>query len=347
MKALLIGSEPSRMTRLRRTYASLKRLGVTVEVFAPYEEPRGSPRILKGLIRYLVIMIQLLLKRADIYHLYNVPDVLGLPLSIKKGVFIYDVRSPWFSSVLETTGNRMLSKIAHIIERLVTRSADIVLTANTPLAQRAYNWGARKVAVLPNYPTNDFDSTADPRILKTKLGLEGSKVVLYLGKLSKLEGIEIVKKVIQKISSERTDTKFLVVGDGPSMPNLQAHIRKHGVEDIVVMTGWVDYRQVPKYIDLADICILPREWTTFSKYTTPENILKINEYLALRKPVVVPNMGGFVDAEFPVIAVEPAQIPDAVLDYLKNPIEFPDYLAPRWSVSHELLRKVYRYFNAI
>ncbi|MDF1541347.1 MAG: hypothetical protein P1Q69_20785, partial [Candidatus Thorarchaeota archaeon] len=65
MKTLLIGSEPTRMTRLRRTFDSFQKLGIEVEVFSPYTVPRGKPRILTGIVRYLLIMIQLLFKRAD------------------------------------------------------------------------------------------------------------------------------------------------------------------------------------------------------------------------------------------------------------------------------------------
>ena len=151
-RVLLIGSQPERMTRLRRTYRSLKSLGVNVHVMVPSQKPEGSPRVIKGIIRYLVLTLQVALAKADIYHFYNVPDIIGFPLAWKRGVFIYDVRSPWFSSIKESIGNNMLSKLASIIEYIMTMSADIVITANYPLADRAERWHAKKVVMIPNYP---------------------------------------------------------------------------------------------------------------------------------------------------------------------------------------------------
>ncbi|MFW9975493.1 MAG: hypothetical protein ACFFDQ_09530, partial [Candidatus Thorarchaeota archaeon] len=147
-KVLLIGSQPRRMTRLRRTYVSLKKLGVDVRVMEPYTNPRGRPRIIKGIVRYLILLIQVALSRADVYHVFNVPDVIGLPLLLKRGTVIYDVRSPWFSSIKESLGSSILSKMGGLIERIMTRGADVVISANYPLAHRAYRWGARRITMV-------------------------------------------------------------------------------------------------------------------------------------------------------------------------------------------------------
>ncbi|MFW9794252.1 MAG: hypothetical protein ACFFEE_08120, partial [Candidatus Thorarchaeota archaeon] len=145
LTVLLIGSQPERMTRLKRTFSSLSSLGVDVKVMKPYTKPDGRPRTLKGIIRYLVLMVQVALAKADIYHFFNVPDVIGIPLLFKRGTVIYDVRSPWFSSIQESLGISFLSRIGGLIERVMTRGANIVLAANYPIAHRAHRWGARRI----------------------------------------------------------------------------------------------------------------------------------------------------------------------------------------------------------
>ena len=335
------------MTRLKRTFRSLKELGVNVKVMKPYTKPDGRPRILKGIIRYLVLLVQLTISKADIYHFFNVPDVIGLPLIAKRGTVIYDVRSPWFSSIKESLGNSFLSKLGGIIEHLMTRTADVVLTANYPIAHRAHRWGARQITMVPNYPQAGFGPKRDRVTMREMLGLGNAQTVLYLGKISKIEGSELLKQIILKTARASPKVKFLVVGDGPEKPSLDSFIEKNSLSDNVIMTGWVNHDEVADYIAASDICLLPRKWDSFSPYTAPENITKAAEYLAVGRPIIAPKMGGFADAEFPVISVDPSEMADALIEYIQNPRSLGDFPKPSWNVSHERLEKVYSKLGAI
>jgi glycosyltransferase involved in cell wall biosynthesis len=346
-KVILIGTEPEKMTRLKRTFSSLKQMGVNVHVFSPYTVPRGRPRILNGIVRYVMIMIQIILLKADIYHVFNIPDVIGLPFRVKRNVLIYDVRSPWFSSVKESAIIGPLWKLAGLIERLITKMAFVVLTANYPLAHRAHLWGAKRVIMVPNYPPSDFGPTHDRESMRVKIGLGDSQTVLYLGRLSLLEGSELLKSIILKTTEEIEDVKFLIVGDGPQRRSMEKFMKKHSLEKQVILTGWIQHEDVADYISVADLCVFPREWTTFSDYTTKENILKIGEYLTLGKPVVAPRMGGFINAEFPIIAVDPSEMPEAVVKFLKSPREVEFFERPTWDVSHRRLKIVYSTLGAL
>jgi glycosyltransferase involved in cell wall biosynthesis len=335
------------MTRLRRTFKSLKELGVDVKVMRPYTKPEGHPRIIKGIVRYLVLLVQIAISKADIYHFFNVPDVIGLPLTIKRGTLIYDVRSPWFSSIKESLDNTFLSKLAGMIEHWMTCKADVILAANYPIAHRAHHWGARRITMVPNYPPADFGPKRDRETMRKMLQLGSAQTVLYLGKISKIEGSELLKQIILKTVQARSDVKFLVVGDGPERPSIDDFIVKNSLSDNVIMTGWVDHDEVADYIVAADICLLPRKWDSFSPYTAPENITKAAEYLAIGRPIIAPRMGGFKDAKFPVISVEPEDMGQAVIDYLENPRPLDDFVRPSWDESHRRLKKIYMRLAAI
>ncbi len=344
---LLIGSQPERMTRLKRTFKSLKKLGVDVKVMQPYTKPDGRPRIIKGIIRYLVLLVQVAISKADIYHFFNVPDVIGLPLTMKRGTLIYDVRSPWFSSIKESLGNTFLSRLGGMIEHWMTCNADVMLTANYPIAHRAHRWGARRITMVPNYPPADFGPTRDRETMRKMLGLESEQTVLYLGKISKIEGSELLKQIILKTVQATPSVKFLVVGDGPEKHSVDDFIERNALSDNVIMTGWVDHDEVADYIAASDICLLPRKWNSFSPYTAPENITKAAEYLAVGRPIIAPKMGGFATAEFPVISVDPSEMADALIDFLKNPRPFGSFPKPSWDISHDRLQKVYSKLGAI
>ncbi len=346
-RVLLIGSQPERMTRLRRTFRSLKALGVDVHIMVPTKKPDGRPRIIKGIVRYLVLIFQVTLAKADIYHFYNVPDIIGLPLIWKRGVFIYDVRSPWFSSIKESLGSSFLSKIAGVIERIITMSADIVIGANYPLVNRAKSWHARKTIMVPNYPQSDFGPKRERNEVRESLGLNNHPTVLYLGKIAKIEGSELLKRIILESCKAITNVKFMIVGDGPERDSLERFVKKAGLSKYVLMLGWIAHEEVADYIGAADLCILPRKRDSFSPFTAPENITKAAEYLAVGKPVIAPKIGGFADAGFPVIAVEPEDMGAAVVEYLRNPIPVGEFEKPSWDESHRKLRLVYNSLDAI
>ncbi|MHA1422386.1 MAG: glycosyltransferase [Candidatus Thorarchaeota archaeon] len=346
-RVLIIGSQPERMTRLRRSFASMKKLGVDVKIMSPYRAPRGRPRILKGIIRYLVLTLQIALSKADIYHFFNVPDIIGLPLAWKRKVFVYDVRSPWFSSIKESLGNNFLSRLALVIEYLLTKNADFVVTANYPMAERAKRWGASKVVMIPNYPPSDFGPKRDCASIRASLGLKNEPTVLYLGKISKIEGSELLTKIMLEVTQSIPNVRFLVIGDGPERQFVERFVKQNELSENVMMLGWIPHEEVADYIQIVDLCLLPRKWDSFSPYTAPENITKAAEYLAVGKPIIAPRMGGFKDATFPVISVKPDEMGKAAIEYLNNPRPVGDFVRPSWDISHKKLKKLYTHFGAI
>ncbi|MFW9794269.1 MAG: glycosyltransferase, partial [Candidatus Thorarchaeota archaeon] len=234
-----------------------------------------------------------------------------------------------------------------LIERVMTRGANIVLAANYPIAHRAHGWGARRITMVPNYPPADFGPKRSRESMRNSLGLGERQTVLYLGKISKIEGSELLKQIILKTSRILPQVKFLVVGDGPEKPSLDLFVKTHELTDNVLMTGWIAHDDVADYIAASDICLLPRKWDTFSPYTAPENITKAAEYLAVGRPIIAPKMGGFATAEFPVISADPKDMADALIQYLRNPSPMSDFKRPSWDMSHSRLRSVYSKLGAI
>lgn len=346
-RVLLIGTEPGKMIRLGRIYESLVKLGVEVKVLRPSGAPRGRPRILKGVIRYLTIMCQVLFSRADIYHFFNVPDNVGLPLLLKRGILVYDVRSPWAAVLRETFGNSPLVTVAKMIEQFMTRKADYVVCVNKILAERAAAWGAQSVAVIPNYPSENFVPGRPREDTRRKLGLDGFPVVLYLGKISKVEGIDLLMEIVREVVEAEPRIRFLVVGAGPQEERFRRFLSEERIEEKVIMTGWVLHEDVADYIEAADLCLLPRPWDTVSEFISPESVWKAGEYLALGKPVIAPKMGGFAETRYSVIAVDPSDMAATIVCFFGNPRGFSAKQYPRWSESHRRLKVLYRGLGAL
>jgi glycosyltransferase involved in cell wall biosynthesis len=307
-KILLIGAEPDKMPRLKLVYKSLKSLGYNVEVFAPFQR-RGN-----SIMRYLANMTKLLFERADVYHFFNIPDVIGLPLLIKRGKLVYDVRSPWKEVVYDSTKNKYIAKIAEMIERMFCRKADSVIAVNPLLWERALSYGAYDVWIIPNFPYENMDITGWEDLIDAD---NPEAMVLYFGKITKVEGSNILGKVIIDSLNMCKDKnplrlgykiKFVIAGEGNQKEALEQRLIDAGVQDKVTFLGWVPHKEIGKWIKAADLCIMPREEFGTSDWIHPDSVWKVNESLNIGTPVLATRVGGFMECKLDPFYVYPLHI---------------------------------------
>jgi glycosyltransferase involved in cell wall biosynthesis len=80
--------------------------------------------------------------------------------------------------------------------------------------------------------------------------------------------------------------KLYLVGKGdPSYDQkLKEMTESLGVMENVIFTGWVPFSEVPSYIDISDVCLVPHQSNGHTDTTVPH---KLFQYMAMKKPVVV------------------------------------------------------------
>jgi glycosyltransferase involved in cell wall biosynthesis len=346
-KILLVGAEPDKMPRLKLVYKSLKTLGHDVKVFAPFQRKGNS------IMRYLANMVKLLFEHSEEYHLFNIPDVIGFPLLIKRGRLVYDVRSPWREVVLDSTGNKFLAGLAGIIERVFCLKADAVISANPLLGERAKMFGAKEVVNVPNFPYEEMNTDGWEGIVETLRGLRKKQegVVMFFGKISIPEGSDILADVIietLKIDYALFGVRFIIAGDGPELENLKEKIRKAGVMDRVHFLGWVPHEKMGMWIRAVDLCIMPREEGGTTKWMHPDCIWKVNESVSIGTAVLATEYGGFkLENMFtPLYITKNKYYPDTIIQMLKVALRWgsPDSklsIKRDWKSSREQLEKVY------
>jgi phosphatidylinositol alpha-1,6-mannosyltransferase len=102
---------------------------------------------------------------------------------------------------------------------------------------------------------------------KKLFGLEGKKVVLYVGRLAKRKGVaEFVDKALPRIIAEVPEVCFVVVGENPTeslihhedvMIDLKNAIQRSGSENHVRLLGWLNERDLVRIYHASDLVILP------------------------------------------------------------------------------------------
>ena len=123
--------------------------------------------------------------------------------------------------------------------------------------------------------------------LRKKFGLSSKFVVFYHGALRKTGGLVESAQAISIIKKKYPDIVLFLLGNGPVLHILQNVIRKNVIQDKVILHPAVDYHDVPKFIAMCDVGIVPlpnlQIWRN-------QCSLKLVEYLAMKKPVIVTNI---------------------------------------------------------
>jgi glycosyltransferase involved in cell wall biosynthesis len=120
-----------------------------------------------------------------------------------------------------------------------------------------YDIDSRKIVVIPHGV--DFKRFSECKI---KLALDGDPIVLYVGKLSKIKGVDVLFQAIAKLRLELPRIKLHLVGFG-YLNYFQLLAKKLGIEKLVVFHGCVDNLILPAYYKSADFCVLPSKHESF------------------------------------------------------------------------------------
>jgi starch synthase len=213
-----------------------------------------------------------------------------LPISrCKKVRSILDVRS----IPVETTGFRgFQQKFWFNTSILVAKKLFDGMTIITPLMRKeiceTFKIDPRDVGTWSTAVDmrlfNPEDYVSDGMKLKTKLGLSGKFVVFYHGAFTATRGLKETVESVKILRSEYPNVVLFLLGTGPAVSMLKYVVEKAGLQNNVILHDPVDYTEVPKFIEMSDVCIVPLPDHPYWRSQCP---LKLLEYLAMKKPVIV------------------------------------------------------------
>jgi len=289
LKITYVALDPLKYPRIKKISSTLAKYpNVQFNVFMPKVRLvwHGSviSRMISAFINYFVFIVQMLFSHSDVFWVANCPDVLILPLVIGRKRFVLDYRSPWPLELEREFGSGPWVAIGTFFETLALEKAEFITLTSSKLLERV-GVGA-PVFVIPNYPTKKFalaDFSADDFRALNGCNQE-DKIVLFVGKLSRVEGGDILPSIIDGVLAKSSDVVFWIVGDGPLYSLLESSMSKHGGN--VKLFGWKSHEEVPRYISASDVCISPRHEFAYSEYYNEEGLQKISEYMYFEKPIV-------------------------------------------------------------
>jgi glycosyltransferase involved in cell wall biosynthesis len=317
LKLTYVTLYPEKYPRVKKIAVSLKDENVFFKALAPRVLAKlGSgkiERMFSAVVNYSAYLLLIFFSRADAYWVANSPDIFVLPLIMKRADYVLDYRSPWPLEVELEFGKGLLSRIAAFLTRVAIGGAKIITIPSSTLEKdlRRYD---KKVYVIPNYPLkNGFEpSVAAGKFRKQNGVSKNQKVILFTGRLSKVEGFDILVRTVNELVRSRADLVFWIVGDGNLKPQVQDLAAKFPQN--VKFFGWQPHEEIPNFVNASDVCIVPRHETAFSYYYNEEGVQKIAEYMFFRKPIVA--CGIAPSKEYLLVEVD--QLVNGILDALEG-----------------------------
>lgn len=201
---------------------------------------------------------------------------MGVPmiLEVNDSATVYRVRPLFFS------------RLAMAVERWVLRQADGLVFVSTTFRDRVAraHGGIAPAIVTPNAANiSKFSFTQEQRdAARAKWGLDGHVVCGYLGAFLPWHAIDqFIYQIADRLKAEPR-LKLLCVGDGITFPEVDAFVKKQGLDQQVVLTGRVAHDDVPGLLAAMDVAVLP----SAGDYTSP---VKLFEFMACAVPPLAPD----------------------------------------------------------
>ena len=199
-----------------------------------------------------------------------------------------------FDVVHEIIVEKYMSNFVRKMEKESYPKLDLVI-ANTPFMKTwAEEMGAKNVIVIPQgVDTNIMKNLPKDKELQKKYNInDNDKVVMYLGSILSHSGLDVIFNNMGKILKDIPEFRLLVVGDGPYLERLKLQSKQLGIYEKIIFTGFVPYKEVPRFCSLADLCINPFRMDgkyAFNDKLTP---VKFFDFLSCGKPVLATPLQG-------------------------------------------------------
>jgi glycosyltransferase involved in cell wall biosynthesis len=122
--------------------------------------------------------------------------------------------------------------------------------------------------------------------LRGKLGLTNRFIIFYHGAFSQARGLMNAISAMLMVKDRYPTAVLFLLGTGSiqTVGDMRKAIQYNGLQDKVILHDAVDYAEVPKYIAMCDVGIVPLLDLPQWRNQCP---LKLLEYLAMKKVVIL------------------------------------------------------------
>ena len=152
--------------------------------------------------------------------------------------------------------------------------------------RRLYGLSSERVHVVTPGVDLDLFRPGDRALARERLGLTDEPVILYVGRIEPLKGLDVLLEAVPMLDAYRS--RLLIVGGTPGrdaeLERLRRRTHELGIAERVTFTGALKQTDLPDYYRAADVFVLPSYSESFG--------LVALEAMACATPVVASRVGG-------------------------------------------------------
>ena len=222
-----------------------------------------------------------------IYERYAFFNFAGAFVSKRKNI-------PLIVEVNELSGHKRIRRqffvrLCSAIEKYILRKASVVVTVSDFLNREVsnkVNLQKTKVITIPNgVPLAWLErkiSLDKVAVLREKYGLEGKKIICFIGGLVHWHNFDLLLHAVKEVQESFSNVVMMFIGDGPLKDHIKESAKNLTLQsDSILFVGKVPHSDVPVYLKLADIAVIPET----NDFRSP---IKMFEYMAMGLPVIAP-----------------------------------------------------------
>jgi len=177
-----------------------------------------------------------------------------------------------------------------LVETEVMASADRIIAFSPherDAMERLYGADPKKVSLVPCGVDLSVFRPLDQKSVRARLGLNGEKILLYVGRIEPLKGLDLLVETAAQMDTGES-VRMIVVGADVNgdreIDRVKELAKERDLEDQIDFVGQVEHSDLPLYYNAADVCVVPSYYESFG--------LVALESMACGTPVVASRVGG-------------------------------------------------------
>ncbi len=283
-------------TNVRKTWRAYPEASVTVRTAGMLRVPVLS-RVSSAITTTLEIWKVLRSQKIDAIVLYSLPT-FGVQALILARLFKVPIFFRAMDLIHQLVSYKSLKWITKKMEGFIYRNVDGVSCVTPNIKAYVERLGRKKAVMLPSgvdlalFRPLVNQPMREPWRVRARRGIgQDGPIVLFMGTLYKFSGLYQVISEWREVQKVHPHATLLIVGSGEDEERLMRLAYDLDVDQCVVFTGPVRYKELPDIINACDLCINPFELNDITRDILPT---KLFQYMACGKPVLMTRLPGTV-----------------------------------------------------
>ena len=201
----------------------------------------------------MISALQKNLRNFDIVHLHEYRTFQNLSyyfLNASRIPSVITLHGQLFTAYVGDRADSIVFRTAFdsLLGRRMLNRSKRVLALTESEADKCIKWGvhSNKVIVVPNgVDPEDFSNLLPKGEFKKQFHIVNENMILYLGRINRRKGIDVLIKAYSKLLKHKRDTTLVIAGaDDGFLTEARLMVKGLGLESSVIFTGGLTRKQV-------------------------------------------------------------------------------------------------------